>query len=96
MDVQDSRSPETTEFINKLAELTELIKTAFSQRTLSLNGEKYLTNKDMTKLLQVSLRTLQEYRDTGAIGHIHIGGKILYRESDVLKLLEQNYVREWK
>lgn len=91
MELLDLKSPETVEFISQLEKLTELIKTAFSQRTLNLNGEKYLTNKDLCELLHVSLRTLQEYRDTGKISYIQISGKILYKESDVMKLLEENY-----
>ena len=30
-----------------------------------LNGEKFLSNKDVAKCLKVSIRTLQEWRDTG-------------------------------
>ena len=44
MDIQDLKSPETAEFVNKLAKLTELIKRAFEQRIPHLNGEKFLTN----------------------------------------------------
>lgn len=87
MELLDLKSAETLEFISQLERLMELIKTAFSQRTPNLNGEKYLTNKD----LHVSLRTLQEYRDTGKISYIQISGKILYKESDVLKLYIKNY-----
>ena len=92
MDIQDLKSSETAEFIDKLAKLTELIKKAFKQRTPHLNGEKYLTNTDVCKFLHLSQRTLQDYRDNGKIGYIQISGKILYKESDVIKLLEDNYV----
>ena len=61
-------------------------------RTPVLNGEKYLTNKDLCKLLHISSRTLQDYRDSGKIGYIQISGKILYKESDILKILEDNYI----
>lgn len=91
MEVQELKSSETVEFIAKLDELQGLIKTAFDRRTPHLNGEKYLTNSDLEKHLQVSKRTLQEYRDKGVIGYIRISGKVLYRQSDVLKLLEDNY-----
>ena len=92
MDIQDLKSPETTEFVNMLAKLTELTKKAFEQRTPHLNGEKFLTNTDVCKFLHLSQRTLQDYRDNGKIGYIQISGKILYRESDIIKLLEDNYV----
>ena len=92
MDIQDLKSPETAEFTDKLAKLTELIKKAFEQRTPHLNGEKYLTNTDVCRFLHLSQRTLQYYRDNGKIGYIQISGKILYKESDIIKLLEDNYV----
>ena len=91
MEIQDSKSPETISFINKLTELAALLKKAFSMRTPVLNGEKYLTTKDICRLLHMSKRTLQEYRDDGKVGYIQISGKILYKQSDVLKLLEDNY-----
>lgn len=93
MDIQDSRSRETMEFINTLIELTSLLKEAFAQRTLPLNGEKYLDGNEICDFLHISQRTLQDYRDKGKLGYIQISsGKILYKESDILRLLEDNYV----
>ncbi len=93
MKIQDLKSKETVEFINTLSELTALLKQAFSEGAPLLNGEKYLTNNEICELLHISQRTLQDYRDTGKIGYIQISsGKILYKESDIIKLLEDNYV----
>jgi hypothetical protein len=47
-----------------------------------LNGEKFLSNREASKYLKVSIRTLQEWRDTGVIPYIQIKGKIIYRQSD--------------
>ncbi|MBW4908240.1 helix-turn-helix domain-containing protein, partial [Prevotella salivae] len=44
-----------------------------------LGGEVYLTGEDVCKLLRLSTRTLQDYRDNGTIAYCKIGGKILYR-----------------
>ena len=44
----------------------------------------------------VSLRTLQEWRDTGLIPFIQIKGKIIYRQSDIDKLLQKHYFESWK
>ena len=96
MDIQAMRSPETVEFIDTLAQLTEIIRTSFSRRTPTLNGAQYLTNKHLCELLHISQRRLQDYRDEGRISYIQISGKILYKESDVLKLLEDNYVSSWQ
>ena len=39
----------------------------------------------------MSRRTLQEYRTARKIPFILFGGKVLYRESDIEKLLAENY-----
>lgn len=56
-----------------------------------LNGEVYFTGEEVCRLLHIGKRTLQQYRDNGILPYIHIQGKILFRESDILKLLEDNY-----
>lgn len=92
MELQNIESRETVEFIEKLDGIMNSIKKTLANRTLVLNGERYLTNADLCGVLHISLRTLQEFRDTGKIGYIKISGKILYSESDILKWLEDNYV----
>ena len=56
-----------------------------------LNGERYLTDKELSARLKVSRRTLQDYRNEGRIPYILLGGKILYRESDIERMLEEGY-----
>ena len=45
----------------------------------------------MWRRLQLSRRTLQDYRNNGVIPYIQLGGKILYREFDIQKILMANY-----
>ena len=40
------------------------------------------------------MRTLQEWRDTGVIPYIQIKGKIIYRQSDIERLLQTYYNKE--
>ena len=56
-----------------------------------LSGERFLTDKELCAKLQLSRRTLQDYRNNGIIPYIQLGGKILYRESDIEKILMANY-----
>ena len=56
-----------------------------------LDGERYLTDKEVAELLRVSRRTLQEYRSARKIPFILFGGKVLYRETDIEKMLAENY-----
>lgn len=92
MELIDKNATVTKEFTETLNRLVIIIRKALEERKPELNGEKFLTNTDISKLLHISQRTLQEYRDNGIISYIKISGKILYKESDILKLLEDNYV----
>lgn len=56
-----------------------------------LNGERYLTDREVAERLKISRRTLQEYRNTRLLPFIAFGGKILYKEYDIERLLEENY-----
>lgn len=57
-----------------------------------MNGEIYLSGEDICKLLHISKRTLQQYRDDNILPYIQIGGKIIYKETDLMTILEQNYI----
>lgn len=94
MEILDNKSNEIASFFTALDELLDTIGQALKNRTPHLNGEKYLTNKDVCKMLHISPRTLQDWRDTGKIRFIRIKGKILYRESEVLELLEGSIIKE--
>ena len=61
-----------------------------------LGGERFLTDKELCAKLQLSRRTLQDYRNNGIIPYIQLGGKILYRESDIEKILMANYREAYK
>ena len=56
-----------------------------------MNGEIYLSGEDVCKLLHISKRTLQQYRDDNILPYIQIGGKIIYKESDILTILEKQF-----
>lgn len=58
-----------------------------------LKGEIYLTGEQVCEMLHISKRTLQQYRDDRLIPFIKIERKILFRESDIIKVLEENYQR---
>lgn len=54
-------------------------------------GEHYLTTDQVMAYLQISRRTLQNYRDKGIIPYTVIGRNILYPKSKIRQILEQNY-----
>ena len=88
MEVLDKKSETILSFFTELDNLLELISKALKSRTPHLNGEKFLTNRDVCDMLHVSARTLQEWRKHGKIPFIRLKGKILYKQSEVFKCLE--------
>ena len=54
-------------------------------------GEHFLTGKEVCERLYISPRTLQDYRDKGIIPYTQLAGKILYKASDLERLLEEYY-----
>ena len=54
-------------------------------------AEQFLTDKEVSAWLKVSRRTLQDYRNNGMIAYYQLGGKILYKESDIEKLVMSGY-----
>ena len=59
--------------------------------TPPLNGDRYLTDKEVAEVLKVSRRTLQNLRNCRVLPFILLGGKALCREYDMQRLLEANY-----
>lgn len=74
-------------FDRLLASLEKL----FNQRQPSVYGDELLTDKEVSQLLKVSRRTLQDYRNNGILPYTQVGGKILYRASDIEQTLMNGY-----
>ncbi len=51
---------------------------------------KMLDNYDVCKILGISLRTLQYYRDKDLLAFTMFHGKCLYKEEDILKFVEEH------
>lgn len=55
--------------------------------------EEWIENAELSHRLNISLRTLQSYRERGVIGFSTIGRKIYYKLSEVDKLLKTNRIK---
>ena len=96
MELINKDTPQVKEFISSLDSMLSGIESIVKHYNPHLNGERFLSNHEVSKKLNVSLRTLQEWRDTGLIPFIQIKGKIIYRQSDIDKLLQKHYFESWK
>ena len=71
--------------LESMKEVLALYKNVTGNYRPLLDGERYLTDREVSEILKVSRRTLQEYRNDGVLPYILLGGKVLYRESDLEK-----------
>lgn len=96
MEAIDKNSTEITSILQMVDEIYKayLYYKEFSKPLL--NGEQFLDNKELSELLHISQRSLQDYRDHGKIPFYKLEGKILYKQSDILKFLADNYYESWK
>jgi len=74
-------------FHSNFDRLLALLEKLLKKRQPSAYGDKLLTDKEVAYLLKVSRRTLQDYRNNGILPYTQVGGKILYRASDIEKTL---------
>ena len=64
-----------TYFMESLEQMTEGIEHLATNCRPLLNGERFLTDKELSARLKVSRRTLQDYRTEGRLPYIQLGGK---------------------
>ena len=83
-------------FFLSLERLSTSLERLFSTRKPTLNGESFYTDEELSKKLKISRRSLQDYRNEGRIPYIKLGGKILYRSSDIEKLSEDGYQESFR
>ena len=55
-----------------------------------LHGERLMTDGELATALRVSPRALRDYRNDGVLPYIKMKGNILYRESDIEKVLRNS------
>lgn len=92
MDLFTNDNEEIIAHKEMIMQLRKRIESILKNYRPVMNGEIYLSGEDVCKLLHISKRTLQQYRDDNILPYIQIGGKIIYKETDILTILEQNYI----
>lgn len=83
-------SPEIIQFFQHLSTFSKLLEQSPDKYRPVLEGERYLTEIELSELLKITRRTLIEHRTTGKLPFYRMGGRILYKESDIIRILEEN------
>ena len=95
--VKTKNDEEIMNFLNASDRMIKGIDALWKRNRPMLQGQRYLTDEELSRRLHVNRRTLQDYRDMGRIPFIKLGGKVLYKEEEeVEKLLQENYHPRFK
>lgn len=86
MELINGNSEIIKDFFQSMERMLDGISRLAKGNKPTLNGERFLGNNEVAKLLNVSIRTLQDWRDNSIIPYIQIKGKIIYRQSDIDRL----------
>lgn len=85
-------SPEIIRFFRNISTLSKMLDDQEKNFRPVLNGERYIADSELAEKLKLTRRTLADYRMNGRLPYYKVGGKLLYKEKDILVLLEKNRV----
>lgn len=71
------------------------IKKSMSKITKTKHEDVYLDNSDLLRVLKISKRTAQTWRDEGIISFSQIGSKIYYKTSDIEEMMKKHYKKSF-
>jgi hypothetical protein len=84
-------NPQITAFFESIDRMLNGVEEMAKKTRPTLNGERYITDNELSERLKISRRALQDYRSEGIIPYYQIGAKVLYKESDIEKILKSSY-----
>ncbi len=86
----EKSDPRVIDLFRRLEKASKLIDKLEVPSRRSFNGQRFVTDRELSERLRVSRRTLQEYRSAGTIPYYLICGKVLYKESEIQQFLEDS------
>lgn len=95
-EIIDSKNERVSRLLKSFDRMADGLENIIRNHRPTLRGERYLTDSEVSVRLKVSRRTLQDWRTNGQIAYIMLGGKTLYRESDIEAMLEKHHRRAWE
>ncbi len=74
------------ELINTVNQIAESVKTKSTPKQ-----EVFVDNEEFIKMMKISRRTAQTWRDEGKISFSQVGNKIYYKLSDIERTMQEYY-----
>lgn len=93
--VLNKESEEIKRFMKAMENISKMLDADSLIYRPILDGNRYLTEQELSRALKITQRTLIEYRMNGKLPYYKIGGKILYREQDIMEILEKNKIQAY-
>ena len=84
--IEQSAFDEMKTLVTTLRERAERFRELFSPP----QPRRWLTAEEVCRALRITKRALQYYRSEGIIPSTSLGNKILYKESDIARILQNN------
>lgn len=75
----------------KLSNISDALNKLISEKPIDI-----IDNAQFIKLMGISQKTAQTWRDNGTISFSQVNNKIYYRKSDIIDLLDRFYVKSPK
>ncbi|GHT54980.1 transcriptional regulator [Bacteroidia bacterium] len=92
-DLIDKSDPLVDDLLRRMEKAGKALDKLDMPTRHSFNGQRFLTDSELSDILKISRRTLQEYRSAGIIPYYLICGKVLYKESEIQQFLEEGRKR---
>ena len=74
------------QLINTVNQIAESVKTKSTPKQ-----EVFVDNEEFIKMMKISRRTAQTWRDEGKISFSQVGNKIYYKLSDIERTMQEYY-----
>lgn len=84
----DRHDPRVADLLRRLGNIGQALERVESVTRHIFKGDRFMTDEELSHMLKVSRRTLQEYRTARLIPYYLVQGKALYRETEIQRLLE--------
>lgn len=74
------------QLITTVNQIAESVKTKFTPKQ-----EVFVDNEEFIKMMKISRRTAQTWRDEGKVSFSQVGNKIYYKLSDIERTMQEYY-----
>ena len=95
MEVIILEAQEFEHMMTKIESFADEIK-ALLEEHIDKGTKRWISGREACRLLAISLRTLQTYRDNGTLPYTQIGHKVFFRMQDIERIMNEKCIENGK